>query len=327
MRFRPENAAPRTGARQDLYAARDFVVTVVRIGQRRHRGLFPPLLVLTLTVFGLACGFQRSSSPVAPSSGGALLPSLIGAWDSSAATGTLGANACEDFQWHISGQGSSALSAEFSAVCAGLKVSGTATGTVNGTEVPYQITGLASAPGGVSCPFTMSGTAHIEVDAIRVPYAGSTCVGAVHGEEVLRRRTTTTPPPPTQPPPPPPSPPTNPNHVGPGPLSVARAEQVVYATANEFPGLQTPRGTDAESAAAGEELLRRMIWHLQLAGFQSGRERNPSGAISGDKLTVVADGAWHVYDVWTLGGAGRPISVIFYEVFPPNPVADGGIPD
>ena len=70
-----------------------------------------------------------------------------------------------------------------------------------------------------------------------------------------------------------------------------------------------------------------MIWHLQLAGFQSGRERNPSGAISGDKLTVVADGAWHVYDVWTLGGAGRPISVIFYEVFPPNPVADGGIPD
>ena len=36
---------------------------------------------------------------------------------------------------------------------------------------------------------------------------------------------------------------------------------------------------------------------------------------------------WHAYDVWTLGGAGRPISVIFYEVFPPNPVADGGIPD
>ena len=28
-----------------------------------------------------------------------------------------------------------------------------------------------------------------------------------------------------------------------------------------------------------------------------------------------------------LGGAGRPISVIFYEVFPPNPVAEGGIPD
>jgi hypothetical protein len=115
--------------------------------------------------------------------------------------------------------------------------------------------------------------------------------------------------------------------VAPGPLSAARAEQVVNATANEFPGLVTPRATDSASSAAGEELLRRMIWHLQLAGFQSGRQQNPSGAISGDKLTVVADGAWHAYDVWTEGGAGRAIRVIFFEVFPANPIGDAGVPD
>src|SRR5262249_22214997 len=163
MRFPSKNAAPRAGARQDLYTARDFV-TLGLIRERRPFGLFPPFLALTFTVFGLACGFQRSSSTAPSSSVGASVASLIGAWCSSAATGTLGAEACEDFQWHISGQSSNALSAEFSAVCAGLRVSGTATGTLNGTEVPYQITGSASAPG-VSCPFTMSGTAHIEVDA------------------------------------------------------------------------------------------------------------------------------------------------------------------
>jgi hypothetical protein len=330
MGLTSKNGRIRAGARQNLYADGDFVSVAWRLRQEVSLRLFPLLLVLALTVLGTACAFQKSSSTVAPSSssGGTSLTSLIGDWNSSEATGALGVTSCEDFEWHISGQGTSALSAEFSAICAGLGVSGTASGTVNGTEVPYQITGSASVPGGVSCPFTLSGVAHIEVDAIRVPYSGATCLGPLHGEQVLRRRTTTAPPPPPPPPQPPPQQaPTNPNHVAPGPLSVAHAQEVVYATANEFPGLQTPRGTDAESAAAGEELLRRIIWHLQLAGFQAGRQRNPSGAISGDKLTVVADGAWHAYDVWTLGGAGRPISVIFYEVFPPNPVADGGIPD
>ena len=30
-----------------------------------------------------------------------------------------------------------------------------------------------------------------------------------------------------------------------------------------------------------------MIWHLRLAGFQAGRQKNPSGAISDDKLTII----------------------------------------
>ena len=71
-----------------------------------------------------------------------------------------------------------------------------------------------------------------------------------------------------------------------------------------------------------------MIWHLQLAGFQAGRQRNPSGVLSNDKLTVFADGAWHAYDVFNdLGAPGVPMKVQFWEVTPPNYFADPGIPD
>lgn len=109
---------------------------------------------------------------------------------------------------------------------------------------------------------------------------------------------------------------------------MVRAEQVINATADEFPSLRTARATSNEASAAATELLLRMIWHLQRAGFQSGRQKNPSGAISGDKLTVFADGAWHAVDVfYDYGAAGVPMKVIFWEVFPASPLADGGIPD
>jgi hypothetical protein len=105
-------------------------------------------------------------------------------------------------------------------------------------------------------------------------------------------------------------------HVGPGPLTEARAEQVVYHTANEFPNLMTVLGS--------EELLRRMIWHMHLAGYQAGRQRNPSGVISNDKLTIFINGAWHAYDVF---GLQDPLTVHFLEVSPASYVPDGGIPD
>ena len=109
---------------------------------------------------------------------------------------------------------------------------------------------------------------------------------------------------------------------------MARAEQVVNATADEFPGLRSARPTEGESQAAATELLRRIIWHLRHAGFDAGRQKNPSGAISGDKLTVFADGTMRAVDVFfDYGTAGVPVKVIFWEVFPANPVADGGIAD
>src|SRR5439155_20606670 len=153
-----------------------------------------------------------------------------------------------------------------------------------------------------------TGTIEYNGNALRIPYTATTCLGPVRGTEVLRKPSSApaadpgSTPPPTVPPGTP-----NPNHVGPGPLTAERARLVVNATANEFPNLTSPRNTTDEGVAAAQELLRRMIWHLQLAGFQAGRQRNPSGALSNDKLTVFADGAWHAYDVFNdLGAPGVP---------------------
>jgi hypothetical protein len=116
-------------------------------------------------------------------------------------------------------------------------------------------------------------------------------------------------------------------HIEPGPATSDRARRVVFGTADEFTHLRAVFSSDGEAVAAAEELLRRTIWHLQLAGFEAGRQRNPSSAISNDKLTMFADGRWRVYDVYSLGFRGRATTVVFIEVPRMNHVPDGGIPD
>jgi hypothetical protein len=86
-------------------------------------------------------------------------------------------------------------------------------------------------------------------------------------------------------------------------------------------------GSEHEAVAAADELLGRTIWHLQLAGFQAARQRNPSAAISSDKVSIVINDRWHVYDIFSLGVAGRATRVQWIEVPLPNPVATEGIPD
>lgn len=124
-----------------------------------------------------------------------------------------------------------------------------------------------------------------------------------------------------------PAPPQSVFHVGPGPLSVDRAKEVVSGTSNEFPHLTSVMGSERAAAAAADELLGRTIWHLQLAGFQAARQRNPSGAISSDKVSIIIDGRWRVYDIFSLGTAGRATRVQWLEVPLPDPVGNDGIPD
>jgi hypothetical protein len=116
--------------------------------------------------------------------------------------------------------------------------------------------------------------------------------------------------------------------VAPGPLTFAQAEQVIRATGREFPHLTAAPPTESEGIARAEELLLRSVWHLRLAGFDAGRQRNPSGAISNDKLTIFIEGGWHAFDIfYDLGRPGVPITVIFLEVFPAGPLSYPGIPD
>ena len=112
-----------------------------------------------------------------------------------------------------------------------------------------------------------------------------------------------------------------------GPLNAVRAGQLVCGTGNEFSALKNPVATSAIRQANLEELLRRMIWHLQQGGFTAGRQQNPSGVISQDKLTVIVDGVLRAYDVFSGGPPSDPVTTHMDEVAPPVMVSDAGIPD
>lgn len=121
--------------------------------------------------------------------------------------------------------------------------------------------------------------------------------------------------------PPPPGPPPAP------PAAAAEVERIVRDTAAVHPELLRVFGSEAEAESAAEELLRRILWRLQRAAFLAGRQRNPSGLVSKDKLAVALAGVWHAYDIFSLGFAGRATIVQFLEIGGANPVPDPGLPD
>lgn len=131
------------------------------------------------------------------------------------------------------------------------------------------------------------------------------------------------------PPSPVPAPPAyNAYHVPVGnPLTEETAQAVVEATAEEFPDLTAVYSSEQDALDAAEQLLLRMIWHLQLVGFKAARQQNPSGRLSNDKLCVQIDGSWRAYDVMSLGFAGRATTIHMMEVFPASAFGDPGIPD
>jgi hypothetical protein len=116
-------------------------------------------------------------------------------------------------------------------------------------------------------------------------------------------------------------------HVSPGGLTEDKARQVTMATADEFPCHLATFGSEGEALDNAEALLRRIIWHLEKYGFQADRQRNPSGLISKDKLTVNISGSWRAFDIFTLGYAGVATRMTWGEVFPADHIADSGIPD
>jgi hypothetical protein len=123
-------------------------------------------------------------------------------------------------------------------------------------------------------------------------------------------------------------------HDSGGLLNSIRAGQIVCGTGNEWITLRNPvpntGDLNADSSvrqANQEQLLRRMIWHLQLAGFSAGRQQNPSGVISKDKLTVTVDGVLRAYDIFQGVDPYTQIPQHMVEVTPAHAVADAGIPD
>jgi hypothetical protein len=127
---------------------------------------------------------QEGTSTLAPSTTGGA--ALVGTWTSSNLAST--ANACTDFKWNVTQLTGNTASGTFSATCVGdLKVAGSANGTLSGSTVAWNAAATASVPGLPACPITLSGTAELGIDSIRVPYSGDTCLGKVSGVEVLKK--------------------------------------------------------------------------------------------------------------------------------------------
>lgn len=137
-------------------------------------------------VMTAACfGFERKSTVTAPTTSG--MAALMGSWTSSTAIPSPAS--CTDFKWNVTEQTPTSARGAFSATCANeIRLSGTAEGTLSGSIVNWKAQGTANAAGVVSCPFSLSGTAELGVDSIRVPYSGDTCAGRVSGVEILRKQ-------------------------------------------------------------------------------------------------------------------------------------------
>jgi hypothetical protein len=141
-------------------------------------------IVLCLAATSACIGYERKST-LSPSATG--IAALLGNWTSASVVPTVAS--CSDFKWNVTEQTGNTARGTFSATCAGdLRVSGTANGTLSGSTVTWDVVGAATVAGLPSCAVTLSGTAELGVDSIRVPYSGQTCLGPVSGVEILTKR-------------------------------------------------------------------------------------------------------------------------------------------
>jgi hypothetical protein len=140
-------------------------------------------LSLAATLTSGCLGYEREST-LGPSGTGAA--ALLGNWTSGSLIPQPGQ--CTDFKWNVTEQSGTTAAGTFSAVCAGnLQLNGTARGTLSGSVISWTAQANASVPGLATCPISLSGTADLLVDSIRIPYSGTTCLGPVSGIETLRK--------------------------------------------------------------------------------------------------------------------------------------------
>lgn len=117
-------------------------------------------------------------------------------------------------------------------------------------------------------------------------------------------------------------------HDSGGLLNAVRAGQIACGTGNEYSALRNPTATLEDRVAQATELMLRVVWHLRQGGFTAGRQRNPSGALSKDKMCVVVDGVTRAYDMFASSGIfTSAMNMQMFEVGPADMVDDDGIPD
>jgi hypothetical protein len=143
---------------------------------------------LALCVAASGCSYESKTTSTGPTPASAL-EALVGTWQSVSSNVVPSPSSCTDFKWTPTQQTPTSAMGSFSATCAGnLKVSGTASGALNGTTVNWTANAIASTPEIPSCSVSLTGTAELGVNSIRVPYSGTTCLGPVSGVEILNKK-------------------------------------------------------------------------------------------------------------------------------------------
>jgi hypothetical protein len=146
---------------------------------------------IALCVAAAGCvGYEsKTTVPTAgPSSTG--VEALVGSWASVATANIIPSpSTCTDFKWTPSQQTATTAMGSFSATCAGdTKFTGSAMGTLTGSTIAWTANATGTTPSIPSCAISLSGTAELGVNSIRVPYSGTTCLGPVSGVEVLNKK-------------------------------------------------------------------------------------------------------------------------------------------
>jgi hypothetical protein len=144
--------------------------------------------VIGLTLSFAGCSFLSTNSLTGADSSN--IASLAGNWSSQTTVTTTypTPTSCGNFQWQVTNQSGSTASGTFSATCAGgVTLDGTASGTLNGTQVTWTASGTAHMAGASDCPFALAGVATLSATTIDIPYTGSTCFGPISGTETLTK--------------------------------------------------------------------------------------------------------------------------------------------
>ena len=138
------------------------------------------ILGLTLTLF--AASACTNGTPSAPSTaGGDVLSAMSGTWRS---TATAVAGICTVTNYTVTPTGANTATISYSATCAGVPVSGTGSGTMNGTTFNWTTSGFATS----SCSLSLNGTAVPSgTSDLTVAYGGVVCGVPVSGSEILHR--------------------------------------------------------------------------------------------------------------------------------------------
>ena len=131
--------------------------------------------------------FSRQATSITGPSGSDLsVSALAGTYRS--ITSIPSPDSCTNFAWAVTEKTANSAKGNFSATCQNntMQVNGTAEGTQTGNNIAFRVNATAKS-GDISCAISISGTAVVETNQVRVPYTGTSCFGNVSGTEILKR--------------------------------------------------------------------------------------------------------------------------------------------